>query len=251
MNATDAHPRNWEVDRKTRPLARSTANRIARYVLLAMILAALGVAASLGVGALLGDRYSATSQVLVRAPLSAQTVVTGNPAAAEDIQRVVDTDLQIAQSRDFLSRVSAGLNNGELSTDALTHDLTIATTGDADLLAFTAAEPDAQTAVAVASTAADEFVTYIKSLSAADVGGLNSTDPLVKDALSRLQLLQQLAPTAMIASPASSATRVRPNHPRDALIGLTAGLVVAVVGIAFAETVSNRRRGGLAADGSA
>jgi capsular polysaccharide biosynthesis protein len=233
-----------------RPPARSTRNRIARYVLLALILAALGAGASGAVGSLLGNRYSATSQVLVRAPLSAQTVVTGNPGAQEDLQRVVDTDLQIAQSRDFLSRVSARLNSGELSTDALTHDLTIATTGDADLLAFTAAEPNAQSALAVANAAADEFVTYIKSLSAVDVGTSNSQDPLVKEAQSRLQLLQRLAPAATIVSSASSATQIRPNHSRDALVGLTAGLMVAVVGIAFRETVVNRRRDNAAAAGS-
>jgi capsular polysaccharide biosynthesis protein len=224
------------------PSAHSTYGRIFRYAIFAAILAVLGVIAALAVGASLGDRFSATSQVLVRAPDSSETIVTGNPAVSEDIQRVVDTDLQIAQSRDFLSRVAAHINNGSVSTDSLVKDLTIATTGDADLIAFTASEPDAQSAQAVATTAASEFVAYIKSVQEGTLNIANSQDPAVIAAQTRLELLQQLAPTAAIASPASSSTQLRPNHPRDGLIGLTGGLVVAVVGIALGETVLNRRR---------
>lgn len=225
--------------------AASTTDRVVRYAMLVATLALVGLLVSLAVGASLGDSFSSTSQVLVRPPLSAQTIVTGNPGAEEDIQRVVDTDLQVAQSRDFLSRVAAQFNHGAVSADTLAHNLTIATTGDADLIAFTATEADARSAQAVATVAANQFVTYVKGLSTSAVGSASaaSQDPLVKDAVTRLQLLQQLAPTALIASPASSSIQLRPNHSRDGLIGLTGGLVVAVCTIALSETVLNRRRG--------
>ncbi len=221
---------------------RSIGGRVIRYALFAIALAILGLLTSLAVGASLGDRFSATSQVLVRAPFGSETIVTGNPVPGEDIQRVVDTDLQIAQSRDFLSHVARLINNGSVSTNSLIKDLASATTGDADLIAFTASEPTAPSAQAVATTAATEFVAYIKNIQEGNLNTANSQDPAVIAAQTRLQLLQQLSPTATIASPATSATQLRPNHSRDALIGLTGGLVVAVVGIALGETVLNRRQ---------
>jgi capsular polysaccharide biosynthesis protein len=232
------------------PPADSLAGRIVRYGFFALALAVLGVITALAVGASLGDRFSATSQVLVRPPVSAQTVVTGNPGTEEDIQRVVDTDLQIAQSRDFLSRVASRINNRGVTVDTLSHDLTITTTGDADLIAFTASEPDASSAQAVATTAATELVSYLKARAPGDLGTSTSQDPGVIAAQLRQQLLQTLQPAATIVSPASSAIQVRPNHSRDALIGLTGGLVVAVVGIALGETVLNRRRVSGAASGT-
>jgi capsular polysaccharide biosynthesis protein len=233
------------------PRRPSLTGRILRYGLFAVVLAGLGVITALAVGASLGDRFSATSQVLVRAPVSAQIIVTGNPGTEENLQRVVDTDLQIAQSRDFLSHVASQINNASVTADTLSHDLVTATIGDADLIAFTAAEPDARSAQTVATVAATQFVSYVRTLSGGDLGTSTSQDPGVIAAQLRQQLLQTLQPPATIASPASSAIQVRPNHPRDALIGLTGGLVVAVVGIALGETVLNRRRVSAAATRSA
>ena len=266
MSPTDVDPRRPEVGTPGYPRPSAAAalashrslsptssptGRILRYGLFAVALAVLGVITALAVGASLGDRFTATSQVLVRPPVSAQTIVTGNPGTEEDIQRVVDTDLQIAQSRDFLSHVASQINNRSVTADTLSKDLVSATVGDADLIAFTASEPDARSAQAVATTAASQFVIYVRTLAAGDLGTSTSQDPGVIAAQLRQQLLQTLQPPATIVSPASSAIQVRPNHSRDALIGLTGGLVVAVVGIALGETVLNRRRVVAAAAGSA
>jgi capsular polysaccharide biosynthesis protein len=257
MSPTDVDPRRPEVDRpayprssaeaalasyRSLPPSTSPTGRVLRYGIFAVLLAFLGVITALAVGASLGDRFTATSQVLVRAPVSAQTIVTGNPGTEEDIQRVVDTDLQIAQGRDFLSHVAAQINNPSVTADTLSKDLVSATVGDADLIAFTASEPDPRSAQTVATVAANQFVISVRTLAVGDLGTSTSQDPGVIAAQLRQQLLQTLQPPATIASPASSALQVRPNHSRDALIGLTGGLVVAVVGIALGETVLNRRR---------
>ncbi len=210
--------------------------RITQHVALAVALAVIGALIALIVGASLGTRYSSVGRVLVRPPLTAQMVVTGNPGAAEDIQRVVDTDVDIAQSRNFLSLVAQRVNNPAVGTDTLVHDLVITAPSGTDVLVFTAAEPDSQVAQSVASSAVDVFVTYLNSLSG-DVTGATSTDPNVQAALQRLKVLQQLVPPASIIERASAPTQTLPNHSRDLLVGITAGLVVALIVIALRESV--------------
>ncbi len=170
------------------------------------------------VGASLGTRFTSTGRVLVRPPLTAEMVVTGNPGAAEDIQRVVDTDVDIAQSRDFLSLVAQKVDSPTVGTDSLVHDLVVSAPSGTDVLVFTAAEPDSQTAQTVASSAVDAFVTYLNNLSG-DVSGVTSTDPTVQAALQRLKVLQQLVPAATIIERASAPIQTLPNHSRDLLVG--------------------------------
>jgi capsular polysaccharide biosynthesis protein len=210
--------------------------RVTQHVALAVALAVVGGLIAFIVGASLGTRYSSTGRVLVRPPLTAQMVVTGNPGAAEDIQRVVDTDVDIAQSRNYLSLVAQRVNNPAVGTDTLVHDLAVTAPSGTDVLVFTAAEPDSQTAEAVASNAVDVFVTYLNSLSG-DVTAVTSTDPNVQAALQRLKVLQQLVPPATIIERASAPTQTLPNHSRDLLVGITAGLVVALIVIALRESV--------------
>jgi capsular polysaccharide biosynthesis protein len=210
--------------------------RLAAYVVLAIVLAIVGAVVALIVGASLGTSFSSTGRVLVRPPLTAEMVVTGNPGAAEDIQRVVDTDVDIAQSRDFLALVAGKVDNPAVGTDSLVHDLVVSAPSGTDVLVFTATEPDGQTAEAVASTAVNQFVTYLNTLSG-DASGVTSTDAVVQQALQRLRVLQQLVPAATIVESASTPIQTLPNHSRDLLVGITAGLVVALIVIALRESV--------------
>ena len=216
--------------------SRIPGGRVGRYVVLAAALALLGAVVALLVGATLGTRYTSTGRVLVRPPLTAQMVVTGNPGAAEDIQRVVDTDVEIAQSRDFLTLVARQVGNPAVGTDSLVHDLTVESPPDTDVLLFTASEADASTAQAVAGAAVDQFVMYVNSLSG-DASSVTSTDPAVEAALARLRVLQQLVPPAAVVERASVPLQTLPNHARDLLVGITAGLVVALLVVALGESV--------------
>ena len=210
--------------------------RIIQHVALAVALGVIGGVIALIVGASLGTRFSSTSRVLVRPPLTAQMVVTGNPGAAEDIQRVVDTDVAIAQSRNFLSLVATKVSNPAVGTDTLVHDLVVAAPSGTDVLVFTASEPDSSTAETVATSAVDVFNTYVNSLSG-DASGATSTDPNVQAALQCLEVLQQLVPPATIIERGSSPVQTLPNHSRDLLEGITAGLVVALIVIAIRESM--------------
>lgn len=214
----------------------STSQRALAYAALTAALIVLGGLIALIVGASLGTRYSSVGRVLVRPPLTAEMVVTGNPGAAEDIQRVVDTDVEIAGSRDFLSLVAERAKSPGVGTDSLMHDLTVTAPTGTDVLLFTASEPYAQTASQVAGAAVDEFVSYLNGLSG-DVSTISSTDPTVQAALARLKVLEQLVPPATIVERASAPTQTLPNHSRDLLVGVTAGLVVALIVIALRESV--------------
>lgn len=210
--------------------------RITGHVVLAVVLAIVGGLIALIVGASLGSSFSSTGRVLVRPPLTAEMVVTGNPGAAEDIQRVVDTDVDIAQSRDFLGLVASRVGNAAVTTDLLVHDLVVTAPSGTDVLLFTATEPAAQVSENVATTAVNQFVQYLNSLSG-DAGAVTSTDAQVQAALQRLKVLQQLVPAATIVETASTPVQTLPNHSRDLLVGVTAGLVVALIVIALRESV--------------
>jgi non-specific protein-tyrosine kinase len=209
----------------------------------------VGVLASNSYSQAKGPSYQAVSQVQVSAtPLS--SIITGTQAAFVDPQRSQDTALALAASPQLYQLASRRTAGRFGSAGALKSAISVAAVPDTDILAFTAASPKARRAVGIANAVAAAYVAFRSSLTSASIAGtiaklqqtLAALPPTsaehnqVQGELNRVQLLQGASSSdSTVIQSAVSASKTAPAPLKDSLLGLSAGLVVALLLIGLRE----------------
>ena len=219
-----------------------------KWLLLAAALA--GVAASVGVAQLRGERWEATAQVLQRDSEAAAVLGAGTPA---DPQREGATGVLLAQSarfyRDVVQALPASARDGAADVRG---DFEVRQEAGTDVLGIVGASADPDAAVTIANTVAEEYVRFRADTLAQPLRdtarelqeeGTAAGDAQARETLSRLRLLENLARReATVVDTADRARRTRPAVVRDALIGLSTGIVAGLLLIALLEALTGRSR---------
>ena len=218
-------------------------------------LVVLGFLATNAVEQLKGPQYSSTSQVEVSAtPLS--SILTNTQPSFVDPQQSQDTAVALAGSPQVYE-LAARQTNGKLgSAGTLQSATTVTGVPDTDILAFAATSTSSSSAVAIANAVAGAYIAFRVQLHAGAVAQtiakLNSTlatmspgaqrDQVAAE-LNRAQLLQGAESNdSSIVERAVSASKTSPAPLKDSVIGLSLGLVVALLVIALREAVDSTVR---------
>lgn len=224
-----------------------------RSIRLIVALVLLGAAVVVGLRQWQGDRYSASTKVLVT-PISLSQILTGTQPPFIDPQRNKVTAQALATSS-AVYRLAA--DGKDLGTPRQLKSATSvsAATGD-EILAFTAIAEEPQRAVAIVNAVAEAYSTFRGELSRSSVtrsanalqrtvdawpGGVAPEQVLRQ--LNRLRVLQNLnASDAQVVDASVSATQTNPVPRRDALLGGVLGLVIALVAVALREAIDTKVR---------
>jgi Mrp family chromosome partitioning ATPase len=218
-------------------------------------LVVLGVLAVNAFEQLKGPQYQSMSQVEVSAtPLS--SVVTNTQPSFVDPQQFLDTATALAGSPQVYSDASA-LAGGKLgSPGSLQSATTVGQVADTDILTFTTSSSDHARAIKIANAVATAYINFRARLQAASINQtiakLTATlGPLpagpertqVAGELSRAQLIQGATSNdATVVRQAVSADKTSPSPVKDSVIGLSLGLVVALLLVALREAVDSTVR---------
>jgi non-specific protein-tyrosine kinase len=200
-----------------------------------------------------GPVYQATSRVEVSTtPLS--SIITGTQPAFVDPQRSQDTALALAQSPQlYLVAAQQGLG----SASRLKAATSAAEVPDTDIISFSTKSSNPKRAIAIANGVASAFVSFRAQLSASQItqtiSKLQTLLPTLpagsvrraqtQNELSRLQVLQGVnSSDASVVQSATSATKTSPAAVKDSLLGLSLGLVIALLVVALREAVDTTVR---------
>jgi Mrp family chromosome partitioning ATPase len=214
----------------------------------------LGVIAVNALQQLRGPRYSASAQVLISSS-QLSTILTGTQPAFTDPQRVQSTAQALAGSSAVYRAAAQGKRLG--TADELRSATSVSSNTDDDILVFTSTAASEPRAVAIVNAVAAAFTRYRGNLSRSDVtqamtrlqSALNALPASsaertqLERQLERLRVLQSLNTSdASLVDPAASASQTSPAPLRDSLLGLSLGLVVALIAIAIREAIDTKVR---------
>jgi polysaccharide biosynthesis transport protein len=203
-----------------------------------------------------GAKYQATAQVEVSAtPLSA--IVSGTQPAFVDPQRSQDTAQALANSPQLYQLVikQSGKSLGPASD--LQSATSVSEVPDTDIIEFAVTRPEEHQAIRSVNAVANGYVAFRAALSGATIAStiaklqhtlatLSATDPQrtqVENQLKRLQLLQsENASDAVVVRSANSADQTSPAPLKDTALGLSIGLVIALLFVAIREAVDTTIR---------
>jgi succinoglycan biosynthesis transport protein ExoP len=203
-----------------------------------------------------GPKYQATSQVEVSAtPLS--SIVTGTQPAFVDPQRSQDTAQALANSPQLYQLVAKQNGKSLGSAADLQSSTAVSEVPDTDIIAFAATRSDTKAAIRTANAVANGYVAFRAQLSGSTIAStivklqqtlaaLSATDPQrtqVENQLRRLQLLQsENTSDAVLVRSANSAGQTSPAPLKDTVLGLSIGLVIALLFVAIREAVDTTIR---------
>jgi Mrp family chromosome partitioning ATPase len=214
----------------------------------------LGVLAVNGLQQLRGPRYSASAQVLISSS-QLSTILTGTQPAFTDPQRVQSTAQALAGSSAVYRAAAQGKRLG--TADQLRSATSVSSNTADDILVFSSTASSAGRAVAVVNAVAAAYTRYRGNLSRGDVAqamtrlqsALNALPAgsgertQLQRQLERLRVLQSLNTSdATLVDPAATASQTSPAPVRDSLLGLSLGLVVALIAIAIREAIDTKVR---------
>ena len=226
---------------------------IRRSLPLVIALMALGALAVNGVRQIQGPAYAASARVLISSSSLTDTI-TGTEAPYQDPKRVQATAEALAGSAGVY-RIAA--RSGAGSASELRGSTKVASIGEDDLLTFTSSSEKSPEAVKMANAVARAYTQYRSQLATNLAGSAiarlrtalaqlpETADerPRLQEQLSRLLTLQRLGTNdAVVVDPADSAGRTRPNPGKDTLLGLSLGLVIALVLVALRTAIDTRIR---------
>src|ERR1035441_3169740 len=215
----------------------------------------LGFLADNAVEQLKGPQYSATSQVEVSAtPLS--SILTNTQPSFVDPQQSQDTAVALAGSPQVYELAARQSNRTLGSAGTLQAATTVTGVPDTDILAFATTSTSSASAVKIANVVANAYIAFRVQLHAGAVAQtiakLTSTlagmSPgaqrnQVAGELNRAQLLQGAESNdSSIVQSAVSASKTSPAPLKDSVIGLSLGLVVALLVVALREAVDSTVR---------
>lgn len=226
-----------------------------RSIPLIILAALIGVAAMNGLRQLQGDRFSASARVLINpSPLS--RILTNTQPGFTDPTRTLETAQSLATSREVYESAAQSLGSDE-DASALKSATTVSAESSTDLLTFTSEATEAGTAQDITNAVADAYAEFRGELSQAGIGeaadrlrgtldALPRNDPDRRgliDQLSRVELLQSLnSSDAQVVDRATSASQISPTPIRDSILGLSIGLIVALIAVAIREAVDTKVR---------
>ena len=209
-----------------------------------------------------GALYEASADVLVNRQEVATTSLIGETPALDDANRTMQTHASLARVPSVIERTLAAVDETDRPTRAalLGHS---SVTSLADILRFTVSDSDTARAVGLASAYARAFVQYRTELDTAGLGrtldGLRTRleeleaagrvdSPLYVTLADREQQLESLialrTSNVSLVRPAEVAetTQVAPRPRRNTAVALSAGLVVGLLLVFLAESLSTRPR---------
>jgi tyrosine-protein kinase len=224
-----------------------------RSALLIVVLVVLGAVALVTFRQLQGPRYEASSRVLISNQNLAEAL-TGTQPSFVDPTRVEQTAEALASSPELYVRAAQETNRAYGTAGEL-HDATSVSSGGNDILTFTATSDKPAKAVGTANAVAQAYIgwradvlgrairTAIADLRAKLSAGrppANAAD--LRKQLDTLELMQTLNTDATVVDEASSASKTRPTPVRDAILGASIGLLIALLLVAAREAIDTRVR---------
>jgi polysaccharide biosynthesis transport protein len=230
-----------------RDYLRIAARRKWIIILCALLAPASAVAVSLQQEKL----YQASADVLLsRQNLAAALTDTDDSLAAQDPERLAETQVNVARVPRVLSRALVGADVFDRGPDDLLESSSVSAKPSADILVFRVTDPSRRLAIRLATSYAEAFTRYRRVL---DTASLKLARQEVREELTELeergevrsQLYANLVEkeqelrtlealqtsNANLLRPARKAEQVQPRPVRNGLIGLALGLLL---GIGFA-----------------
>lgn len=237
-------------------LSQSTAelliSAVRRALPLILVLMAFGAAAVNLQRQLQGPVYSATARVFL-STTDIGALVAGVQPSFVDSQRVLDNALSLARSPALYERAAESVEG--LSATELREITNVSGSDDADLLFFTVEHSDPETVSAAANAVASEFPEWRADITTASIQEavtrlereIATTSPEDRDALEadlrQLKLLETLTTgNAVLVEEADEALKISPNPGRDSLLGVSIGLVIALLFAGAREILDTRVR---------
>lgn len=219
-------------------------SRLRRAWLPLVALTLLGALASAGLGLLQGPSYTSTAQVLVRQRDYTQ-VVLGASGSADPVRQLTTAGV-LARSLGYQREVAAALP-GVTSTDVRDR-LTVSVVDGADALQLSATGRTAAAARSLAAAATSTLLTtyerfILDGLGGADGSRLAGAPIALAQSLARARNFETSSPSMSVLSDGQEALRTDKPLSRQLLIGAMAGLVAALLLVAW------RARAPLAASG--
>ena len=205
--------------------------------------------------------YEASADVFVNRQEVATTSLIGETPALDNADRTMETQARLARVPAVVDRTLAAAGERNMSRAAFLADSSVFSL--ADILRFTAANPDRARAARLANEYARAFVGYRMEL---DTAGLAQTlaglkarlgeleaagrddSPLYATLADREQQLESLialraSNTSVVRTAgADDATQIAPRPRRNTAVALAAGLVVGLILVFVAESLSTRPR---------
>ena len=224
-----------------------------RSALLIVVLVVLGAAAFVTLRQLQGPRYEASSRVLISNQNLAEAL-TGTQPSFVDPTRTEQTAEALATSPGLYVRAAQETNRAYGTAGEL-HDATTVSAGGDDILTFSASSDKPETAVGIANAVAHAYIGWrsdilgraIRTAIAELRGKLSAGRPPANAAdlrkqLDTLELMQTLNTDATVVDEAGSAGKTRPTPVRDAILGASIGLLIALLLVAAREAIDTRVR---------
>jgi tyrosine-protein kinase len=224
-----------------------------RSALLIVLLVVLGAAALVTLRQLQGPRYQASSRVLISNQNLAEAL-TGTQPSFVDPTRVEQTAEALASSPELYVR-AAQETNGAYGTAGELHAATSVSSGGNDILTFSATTDTPDKAVGTANAVAHAYIGWrsdvlgrairagiadLRAKLGAGRSPANAAD--LRKQLDTLELMQTLNTDATVVDEASSASKTRPTPVRDAILGGSIGLLIALLLVAAREAIDTKVR---------
>ena len=199
-----------------------------------------------------GPQYQASADVLI-STTDLGSVLTGTAPNVVDPERILDTEQTLAQSLPLYIQ-TASATRGQLGTARQIQAATsVKASSTNNILTFTASAKDPNKAIATANAVASEYIPWRAELSGRQIDrGIADLRKQIQEGAGNSNLTAQLnkllvlktlnSGNASLASNAVTAKKTRPTPVRDSLIGLSIGLVVALLLVGIREAFDTSAR---------
>ena len=199
-----------------------------------------------------GPQYSASADVLI-STTDLGSVLTGTESNFVDPERVMDTERSLASSYGLYAQ-TAEATNGKLGTaEQLKSATSVTASPTSNILTFAASAGTADKAIDTANAVASEYPPYRAEISGRRIDkGItelrsqlraDSGNTELRQQLNKLLVLKTLnSGNASLVASAKDAAQTRPTPVRDSLVGLSIGLVVALLLVGAREAFDTTTR---------
>jgi tyrosine-protein kinase len=199
-----------------------------------------------------GPQYEAKADVLV-STTDLGSVLTDTQSSFVDPERVLDTERNLAESFSLYAQV-AETTRGELGTaEEIKKATTVSASPTANILTFTASESDSPKAIETANAVATEYVPWRAGISGRRIDrAISELRAEIRQQGANSELSQQLnkllvlktvnSGNASVVNRAVDSTQTRPTPVQDSLIGLSIGIVVALLLVGAREAFDTTAR---------
>ena len=229
---------------------------VRRSLLIIVGLIVLGIVAVNVFKQLQGPQYDASARVLISTtPLS--SIITGTQPSFVDPARVQTTAVGIAGSPEVYALAAEDTDEEFGDAGDLEAATAVVAEPNSDLIVFTSSDEDPDTAVGMVNAVGAGYVQFRDQLGGdqiksaveslrSSIGSLpaDSTDRAeqLEQQLQRLLVLQENSGDAQLIEEADDASQSSPAPLRDSLVGLSIGLVIALLVVGLREVIDTTVR---------